>query len=284
MVSDYDTRMTNEHAKNVAASAAKIQAALVGKSAKFALILGSGLGGFADKLSNVTKISYADLPGFPILTVAGHKGELLIGEIEGKTLIALNGRKHLYETNDFYPLKTMIRSLKAAGVENLFITSATGSLDTNIPAGEVMAVTDHINLMGINPLIGPNDDDFGPRFMDMNNAWSPELREKLLATAKAQDIPLHQGVFVGFRGPNFETPAEIKLAQMVGGTAVGMSSVPDCLLARHCGLNVMGCAVMTNLGAGLSDEVLSHDHTLEGAKLAAEKMEKLVYHFISEHG
>ena len=276
--------MINEHSKNVAESAAKIQAALAGKSAKFALILGSGLGGFADKLSDVIKISYADLPGFPILTVAGHKGELLIGTIDGKTVIALNGRKHLYETQDFYPLKTMIRSLKAAGVENLFVTSATGSLNTDIPAGEIMAVTDHINMMGINPLIGANDDDFGPRFMDMNHAWSPELRDKLLTTAKKQNIPLHQGVFVGFRGPNFETPAEIKLAQRIGGSAVGMSSVPDCLIARHCGLNVMGCAVMTNLGAGLSDEVLSHDHTLEGAKLAAVKMEKLVYHFISEHG
>jgi xanthosine phosphorylase len=162
----------------------------------------------------------------------------------------------------------------------LFLSNAAGSLQPQIKTGELMVITDHINYMGFNPLTGPNDDDFGPRFPPMSDAWDPALSRKLKETAKAQGIPLHEGVYVAFRGPSFETPAEIRMAQKLGGDAVGMSSVPDCIIARHCGLKVVGCSCITNMGAGLSDEKLSHAHTLENAKSGAVNFEKLVLAFM----
>lgn len=270
--------------KNIQKSVEIIRSRCNGMTPKIAIMLGSGLGGLADEINNTVVIPYSDLPGFPELTVTGHSGEVILGQIEGHDIICLKGRKHLYETNDFFPIKTLIRTLKVLDIKTLFLTSATGSLRPEMGPGEVMAISDHINYMGINPLIGPNDDDFGPRFVDLNNAWDKNLRTQLHTCAKALKTKLHEGVLISFRGPTFETPAEIKMAQTLGADAVGMSSVPECIIARHCGLNVMGCAVITNLGAGLSDEVLSHDHTLKGADLAAQKLIKLVKHFVANHG
>jgi xanthosine phosphorylase len=220
------------------------------------------------------------LPGFPVLTVQGHAGEIIGGMLAGKPVIALKGRKHFYETDDPDPLKTMIRSLKVLGVEILFISNAAGSLREDSPVGSLMAITDHINFMGLNPLTGLNDDIFGPRFPPMKDAYEPALRHTLGKAADATGITLHQGVYMAFRGPTFETPAEIRMAQTLGADAVGMSSVPDCIIARHCGLRVVGCSCITNMGAGLSDESLSHAHTLENAQKAAQGFEKLVAKFI----
>lgn len=264
------------HAENVRLAAAKVTAALGGLRPRIALILGSGLGGLARRVENATTLAYRDLPGFPELTVAGHAGQLLVGTLAGTPVIVLNGRKHFYETHDAGPLKTMIRTLKAVGVETLFLSNAAGSLRPHIRVSELMLITDHLNFLGLNPLVGPNDDAFGPRFFSMTDAWDPGLRAKILTAAKTAGLTLHEGVYVAFRGPSFETPAEIRMAQGWGGDAVGMSSVPECLIARHCGLKVAGVSCITNMGAGLSDENLTHAHTLENAAKGAGAFERLV--------
>jgi xanthosine phosphorylase len=264
------------HADNVRRSAEMITDACAGMRPRIAIILGSGLGGLAAKLETPVALSYGDLPGFPVLTVAGHAGQLLVGRLNGVPVIVLNGRKHFYETSDPYPLKTMIRSVRAAGAEVLFLSNAAGSLRAHIRVSELMLITDHINFLGLNPLVGPNDEAFGPRFFPLANAWDPELRAKLKAVARQLGITLHEGVYMAFRGPSFETPAEIRMAQLWGADAVGMSSVPDCLIARHCGLRVAGVSCITNMGAGLSDEIISHAHTLENAARGAGAFERLV--------
>lgn len=264
------------HAENVRQAAAKITAALGGLKPKIALILGTGLGGLARLVENPVLIAYTDLPGFPLLTVVGHAGQLIIGRLNGVPVIVLNGRKHFYETGDAYPLMTMIRAVKGAGIETLFLSNAAGSLRAHIKVSELMLITDHINFLGLNPLVGPNDESFGPRFFPVADAWDPELRTKITAVARQVGVTLHEGVYVAFRGPSFETPAEIRMAQGWGADAVGMSSVPDCLIARHCGLKVAGVSCITNMGAGLSDEKLSHAHTIEMAARGAGAFEKLV--------
>lgn len=274
--------MTRSHADNVAQSAAKIRAAAPQRHAKIAVILGSGLGGLGDRLEGAVSVPYAELPGFPALTVQGHSGEVIVGALGGVDVIALKGRKHFYETDDAYPLKTMIRALKAAGVDILFISNAAGSLRADIKVSELMMITDHINYMGLNPLVGPNDEAFGPRFVPMTDAWDADLQAKLRTAAQKTGAPLHEGVYMAFRGPTFETPAEIRMAIAMGAQAVGMSSVPDCIIARHCGLRAVGCSMITNMGAGLSDEKLSHDHTLQSAARGAAHFEALVEAFVRE--
>lgn len=264
------------HVDHVRLSAAKITAACGKLAPKIAIVLGSGLGGLAAKLQDAVALSYGELPGFPVLTVAGHAGKLVIGKLDGVPVIVLNGRKHFYETSDSYPLKTMIRAVKAAGVETLFLSNAAGSLRAPMKVSELMLITDHINFMGLNPLVGPNDDTFGPRFFPVADAWDPALGAKVKQVAQQNGITLHAGVYVAFRGPSFETPAEIRMVREWGGDAVGMSSVPDCLIARHCGLKVVGVSCLTNMGAGLSEEILSHAHTLENAARGAAAFERLV--------
>jgi len=268
--------MTGTHKKNVAAARDMIRGKTGALKPKTAIILGSGLGGLAGKIDNAVTLSYRELPGFPVLTVPGHAGELVAGTLNGVDIIALRGRQHFYETGDAYPLKTMIRTMKALGVETLFLSNAAGSLQPHIRTGELMMITDHINYTGFNPLVGPNDDDFGPRFPPLDDAWDPRLGKKLKEAAGKKGITLHEGVYVAFRGPSFETPAEINMARKMGGDAVGMSSVPDCIIARHCGLAVVGCSCITNMGAGLSAE-----NTLENAKRAAVNFEKLVFEFVA---
>jgi xanthosine phosphorylase len=268
------------HSKNVNASRDIIRGKIGTLQPKMAIILGSGLGGLPAKMTDTVTIAYKDLPGFPELTVEGHTGEIVAGKLNGVEILAFRGRKHFYETDDAYPLKTMIRTVKALGIDILFLSNAAGSLRDSMLPGSLMMITDHINYMGLNPLVGPNDNEYGPRFPAMGDAWDTLLRLKLSETAQQEHIPLHEGVYVAFRGPNFETPAEIRMAQTMGGDAVGMSSVPDCIIARHCGLRVVGVSCMTNMGAGLSDEELSHHHTMENAKVGAVNFEKLVAAFV----
>ncbi|MEI7800740.1 MAG: purine-nucleoside phosphorylase [Opitutaceae bacterium] len=264
------------HLENVRQSAAIITATLAGVQPRIAIILGSGLGGLANQIQQPRTIAYADLPGFPLLTVLGHIGELIAGELDGVPVIVLKGRKHFYETDDAYPLRTMIRTLKAVGIDTLFLSNAAGSLRASIKVSELMLITDHINFLGLNPLTGPNDESFGPRFFPVSDAWDPALATRVKAVAKKEGITLHAGVYVAFRGPSFETPAEIRMVQGWGADAVGMSSVPDCLIARHCGLKVVGVSCITNMGAGLSDEHLTHAHTLANAAKGAAAFERLV--------
>lgn len=269
-----------QHNRHIADSRGQL-AAIGADQAKIAVILGSGLGGLDARLENARRISYADLPGFPKPGVAGHAGEAVTGTLSGVPVLLYRGRQHFYETSDASALKVMIRTVKALGIPRLFISNAAGSLNLGFKTGELMAIADHINYMGFNPLVGENDDDWGPRFPPMAGAWNADLRALLHRAAKDAAVPLHEGVYVAFRGPTFETPAEIRMAQKMGGDAVGMSSVPDCIIARHCGLEVVGCSCLTNMGEGLSDEKLSHSHTLENAARAARGFESLIARFVT---
>jgi xanthosine phosphorylase len=272
--------MPRDLVKDVQTAHDQIRQLIGERSPKIALMLGSGLGDLADQLDDAVTISYADISGFPVPTVKGHEGKLVFGTLNGIEVLFLKGRVHAYETDDFGPFKTLIRTVKQLGIETLFTTSSSGSLHADMPPGSIMVITDHINMMGVNPLTGPNDDEFGPRFPDMSDVWSSTLRETLKSTAKRMDINLFEGVYVGFRGPCFETHAEIHMARVIGGSAVGMSAVPENIIAHHCGLKVVGCAVITNLAAGMKDEKLSHDQTLKGAKLAYESLTKLIKSFV----
>jgi len=272
----------NSHTQTVHEAAEIIKTRLLDGGAikpLMAIMLGSGLGGVCDDATDTVALPYAEIPGFPQLGVAGHAGDILRGTLNGATVLFLRGRKHMYETDDATPIKVMLRSLKLAGVDTLFLTNSAGSLRHDMVPGSIMVISDHINFMGIGPLTGPNDDDFGPRFVALGDAWDAELRTLFHAAGGAADVKLHEGVYVAFRGPCFETAAEIRMAAQ-WGDAVGMSTVPECMIARHCGLRVAGASGITNLGEGMSDEQLSHDHTLENAAKVGEQMRKILPEFV----
>lgn len=250
---------------------------------RVAVILGSGLGAVAGHVSGAVEIPYGVLPGFPQTGVQGHDGRLIAGSLDGVPVVFLCGRKHLYEGDDMSALKSMIRTMKAIGVETLVVTAAAGSLRPDLPPGSLMAVYDHINMTGGNPLQGPNDDQWGPRFPPMNDAWNPELSQRMMAAGHAVGVPVGLGVYVSVLGPNFETPAEIRFYQTIGADCIGMSVVPDCIIARHCGLNVVGCIVITNMAAGLSETAPSHAETLEWAAATGEgRLSHLLARFLRD--
>jgi xanthosine phosphorylase len=263
-------------------SAHIIQQKISGFQPEVGIILGSGLGPLADRLINPISFSYEELPGFPVSTVEGHAGSLVFGKLGGVPVMCLKGRVHLYEGQSFATLKMIIRILKHLGCHTLITTNAVGSLRKEVVPGEVVAITDHINFLGTNPLVGPNDDEFGPRFVAMDNAYDSDLRRQLHAVADEIGITLHDGVYLASLGPTFETPAEIKAFKILGADMVGMSTVPEVIMARHCSLKVVAISAVTNLAAGMSDVVLSHEQTLAGAKLAEEKLCKLVEAFLSK--
>ena len=233
-----------------------------------AVILGSGLTNFFDSENILSTISYESLPDFPQPTVKGHAGKLVLGQIGEKKIACMYGRSHIYEGHEPQLLANPIRVLKDIGCKLLIVTNAAGSLDQNMPAGSLMAITDHINWSGFNPLIGLNADEYGPRFNDMSDGYSKKYRSKLLEVAKKTNQKLFEGIYCMYSGPNFETPAEIKALKVIGGNAVGMSTVPEVLVANHCGLSVVAISVITNLAAGMNKTKLSHQETLENAALA----------------
>jgi inosine/guanosine/xanthosine phosphorylase family protein len=234
---------------------------------KRALVLGSGLGDVADSIAAEAAFSFVDLPGFPVPSVEGHAGRLIVGDLAGQRVICLQGRAHIYEGHDVGLVRNMIRTLKRLGVEELILTNAAGSLDPEATPGSLMLIEDHINYSGINPLIGPNDDAFGVRFPDMTEAYDPGVRQKLQNAAQAIGVRLHQGVYIMVTGPSFETPAEIKAFATLGATAVGMSTVPECIVADHAGMRVGCISTITNLAAGMSKTPLTHEETmLEGRR------------------
>ncbi len=246
------------------------------------LVLGSGLGGLADHITEPTFIPYQDLPGFPTSTVSGHSGRLVLGYLEGVPVACLQGRAHYYEgaTND--KIKNLIRTLKVIGCEILLGTNASGSLRPEVGAGSLMVITDHINMQGNNPLIGPNEEEFGGRFVSMENAYDPELRAQMHSVANHLNINLAEGVYISVLGPMFETPAEIRAFRTLGADAVGMSTVSEVIVARHCGLRVVVVAAISNLAAGLSDESITHEGTLHYAGKAADDMMRLIKAFIKQ--
>lgn len=248
-----------------------------------AIILGSGLGGLGEEIEKPVYINYNDIPGFPHSTVAGHKGRLIIGRLEGKMVLCMQGRIHLYEGHDPSSIKLIIEVFQELGIKNLIVTNAAGSLKLDMPPGSIMLIKDHINLSGRNPLIGANDEKYGPRFPIMNDAYTTDFRDKAKTIAQKNNIPLHEGVYLMVLGPNFETIAEIKAFQILGADAVGMSTVPEVICAARSGIKVLGLSVITNYGTGMNEQIHDHAQTLHQADLAAANLTKLVRGFIKEN-
>lgn len=255
---------------------------------KIGMILGSGLGAISSQIEDAVSISYSDLPNFsahPIAghAIVGHASKLHLGILKGVPVACLEGRTHLYEGGAAVDvIKTLIRTLKLLGCEILLTTNAVGSLLLDVPPGNLVLVKDQINFMFNNPLIGKNDDEFGPRFVSMDNAYDADLRKSMMQVAQKIGISLREGVYLASSGPTFETHAEIRAYKTLGADVVGMSTVPETIVARHCGLRVVAVSAVTNFAAGLSPEVLSHEGTLKGAALAIESLVKLFLAFVAE--
>ncbi len=243
---------------------------------RLGLILGSGLGHLAQSVEGVA-IPYADLPGFPHAGVSGHNPNLVIGTLEGVRVAVFGAREHYYENGNPAAMRPALELLKALGATALIATNAAGSLRPDIRPGDLMLLSDHINFSGLNPLIGERTD---ARFVPMTDAHHPVLRAALRAAAQAEGIPLPEGVYAWYSGPSFETPAEIRAIKTLGGDAVGMSTVPEVILARFLGLKVAAISTVTNMAAGLSDEQISHDHTKAMAPLGAAKLERILRAFL----
>ncbi len=253
-----------------------------GFTPKLGVILGSGLGAFADSLEKAVSIEYRELPDFPTSSVHGHAGRLVLGYRGNVPVVAMQGRVHFYEGYAPWQVAFPARVLCRLGVKHLTVTNAAGGINTGFKVGDLMAITDHLNLAGFNPLVGPNEDALGPRFPDMSHAYDPAAREVLLASAKAVGTSLQQGVYVSLSGPSYETPAEIRMLRTLGGDAVGMSTVPEVIVAQHMGVKVTGISCITNLAAGISDQKLSHDEVSEVANKVKDTFTKLLGRFLDD--
>ncbi|MGQ0709434.1 MAG: purine-nucleoside phosphorylase [Rhodoferax sp.] len=250
-----------------------------GFTPRVAVVLGSGWGGLTAHIQNAVRIPYAELEGFPQATVAGHSGELWLGHLGTQPVAVMSGRKHGYETGAVDGMKQPLRTLHALGCQVLVQTNAAGSVRSHIPPQSLMLVTDHLNLPQRSPLVGESGSE---RFVGLADAYDPALHTQALAIASALGQPLHQGVYAWFFGPHFETPAEIRMAQVLGADAVGMSTVPETILARHAGMRVLALSLITNMGAGLSSEALSHAHTLEQAQAASQRASTLLAAIVAQ--
>lgn len=247
------------------------------------IVLGSGLGQFANELDRATRIHYDELPGFPKVTVKGHAGHLTLGYCGGIAVVCLEGRAHSYEGPEHYDsVKTYVRTLKLLGCEYFIATNASGSLREEVGPGHLMLISDHINFQPSNPLIGPNDDEFGPRFYPLDNAYDAELQSKLMTIAKKNSIKLSKGVYLSVLGPHFETSAEIRAFKILGADAVGMSTVPEVLVANHCGMKVAVIATITNYATGLASCSHSHDAVVQTAAKASTTLNRLIKELIKE--
>lgn len=234
------------------------------------LILGSGLGAIADTIEDAEYYNYNELPGFPVSTVEGHAGRLVIGKLKGRIVVAMQGRFHYYEGYTMQEVTFPVRVMKLLGAEKLIVTNAAGAVNTNYTPGDLMIISDHINFSGANPLVGKNLTEFGTRFPDMSDAYDRELRAKVKDIAKDLNMTLQEGVYAMFSGPTYETPAEIRMARTMGADAVGMSTVPEVIIAKHSGLQVVGISCMTNMAAGILDQPLNHEEVME----TSEKVRK----------
>jgi purine-nucleoside phosphorylase len=246
---------------------------------KTAIILGSALGIVADAVQDSVITPYTELPGFPVPKISGHAGKLVVGRLGGKDVAVLGGRAHPYESSNAAVMRPVLDQLKDAGIETLILTNAAGSLKTSMIPGSLMLITDHINCSGMNPLIGQHGEE---NFVPMTNAYDPALRKALLAAARKEKIALKQGVYCWYSGPSFETPAEIRMLQIIGGTAVGMSTAPETIMARRLGLRVAALSVITNLAAGIKGASPSHEETKREGLKAAGKMQRLLTRFFKD--
>lgn len=245
------------------------------------LILGSGLGELGDEVENPIAISYSKIPHFPVSTVEGHAGQLVYGTLGGKKVLAMQGRFHFYEGYTLEEVTFPIRVMKALGIHSLIVTNAAGGVNTDFTPGELMMITDQINYTGTNPLIGPNDASMGPRFTDMSHAYDVAYQETVRSVAKNMDIDLKEGVYIGFSGPTYETPAEIKMVRQFGADAVGMSTVPEVIVANHAGMRVIGISCITNLAAGMQ-ATLNHEEVVETTQRVKHTFKAFVKTILSE--
>ena len=246
------------------------------QGAQVGLILGSGLGDYAEGLTNPRFVNYADIPGYPVSKVMGHKSRFVVGERSGKKVIAMQGRFHFYEGVPQSLLMLGVRTMKKLGVKTLVVTNAAGGVNLDFSVGTLMLISDHINFSGSSPLIGKNADEFGPRFPDQSDTYTRALRSSIKERAAAAGIALAEGVYMMFSGPTYETPAEVRMARILGADAVGMSTVPEAIAARHCGMAVVGISLITNMAAGILNQALSHDEVAETAAIASKRFAKLI--------
>lgn len=251
-------------------------------TADIAVVLGSGLGRFADKLTDGIKIPYDEIPNFPVSTAPSHEGALYFGKINGKNIICMSGRFHYYEGYSLDEVTFYIRVLKLVGIEKIILTNAAGGINPSFKAGDLMLISDHINMTGLSPLHGINDSKFGTRFPDMTDAYSCRLRAIALETAKMHNIDIKQGVYAYMTGPSYETPSEIKALSIMGADAVGMSTVPECVCAVHAGIEVLAISCITNMAAGITGEKLSEKEVIDTATMTYRRFSSLIECIIGE--
>jgi purine-nucleoside phosphorylase len=249
----------------------------------YGIILGTGLGNFTENIEIIQSISYSEIPNFPVSTVSGHHGELVYGSVGGKKVLAMRGRFHFYEGWTVQQTTFPVRVMKFLGIENLIVSNASGGVNAKFHVGDIMLITDHINFIPEHPLHGENDERFGPRFVDMHEAYSKKMRAHFERVAQIQNITIQKGIYLALQGPTFETAAEYNMVRVLGADAVGMSTVPEVIVAKHMGMNCMGISVITDLGLeGIVEEV-SHEDVKKAAKLAEKSMGLLVSEFIKTY-
>jgi purine-nucleoside phosphorylase len=249
---------------------------------RIALVLGSGLGGFADEFEDAVVIPYREIPGFVSSTAQGHAGSLVIGTVEKIPVAAMQGRVHSYEGYSLEEVTFPIRTFKLLGIDKLILTNAAGGIDVQLKQGALMVISDHLNLMGMNPLRGPNDEQFGPRFPDMSEVYTRELQELVTEEARALGVNVRRGIYAALAGPSYETPAEIHMLRAFGADAVGMSTVPEAIVARHMGMSVVGISCITNMAAGISEQTINHQEVMETGEMVRESFTQLLRRIISK--
>lgn len=257
--------MPNQKEQEIIRKAVELITSRIDFKPEVGMILGSGLGDYADQIENPVKVSYHEIPDFPVSTVAGHAGQFVLGTCRGRRVIAMQGRVHYYEGYTQKEITLPIRIMKRLGVEKILLTNAAGGVNKSFDPGTLMILKDHINYSGSNPLLGENFEEDGPRFPDMTGVYDADLRRKLKEITAREQIHMEEGVYLMFSGPNYETPAEVRMAGLLGADAVGMSTVPEAIVCAHCGIPVIGISCITNFGAGILDQPLNHEEVVETA-------------------
>lgn len=265
-----------------AENAARVIRARTGTDARIALVLGSGLGGFAEEFTDAVSLPYSEIPGFVSSTAQGHVGSLVAGKVEGIPVLAMQGRVHYYEGYSLEEITLPVRTFKLLGVNTLILTNAAGGIDVQLTQGALMVISDHLNLMGVNPLRGRNDDRLGPRFPDMSEVYARELQELATEEARVLGVNVRRGIYAALAGPSYETPAEIHMLRSFGADAVGMSTVPEAIVARHMGMKVLGISCITNMAAGISDAPINHEEVMETGQKVRQMFTQLLRRVIAK--